>query len=254
MSAIREEDVLYARLSSFRREVDRALQRIERAYREDTAWAVSYSGGKDSTVTLDLVRQIMPDCPAVFIDSGAEFPETLDTVQATPNVIMSKAVIPLLDMYRMVGDWGSTSGDPNTHWGAHDVIDSMIREPMKQAHAAHNIHGAFTGVRGEESKGRDRFGATHRQPWKMVDGTWRCEPVIDWPQQMVWAYIAYRGLTYNAVYDRYAELGLPREEWRVAPYAGATSISRGRWAVLKRGWPDLWNRFAAEFPRVRGYQ
>ena len=36
---------------------------------------VSFSGGKDSTVLLDLVRRVYPDVPAVFSDTGLEFPE-----------------------------------------------------------------------------------------------------------------------------------------------------------------------------------
>ena len=31
---------------------------------------VAFSGGKDSTVLLDLVRRIYPDVPAVFCDTG----------------------------------------------------------------------------------------------------------------------------------------------------------------------------------------
>lgn len=36
---------------------------------------VSFSGGKDSTVLLDLVRQLYPDVPAVFSNTGLEYPE-----------------------------------------------------------------------------------------------------------------------------------------------------------------------------------
>lgn len=36
---------------------------------------VSYSGGKDSTVLLHLVRQIAPEVPAVFSNTGLEYPE-----------------------------------------------------------------------------------------------------------------------------------------------------------------------------------
>ena len=35
---------------------------------------VAFSGGKDSTVLLDIVRRIYPDVPAVFSDTGLEFP------------------------------------------------------------------------------------------------------------------------------------------------------------------------------------
>ena len=36
---------------------------------------VSFSGGKDSTVLLDLVRKIIPDVPVVFSNTGLEYPE-----------------------------------------------------------------------------------------------------------------------------------------------------------------------------------
>lgn len=51
---------------------------------------VSFSGGKDSTVLLDLVRRIYPDVPAVFIDTGLEYPELREFVKTVPNVIWLK--------------------------------------------------------------------------------------------------------------------------------------------------------------------
>ena len=36
---------------------------------------VSFSGGKDSTVLLDLVRKVVPNVPIVFSNTGLEYPE-----------------------------------------------------------------------------------------------------------------------------------------------------------------------------------
>lgn len=47
---------------------------------------VSFSGGKDSTVLLDLVRRIYPEVPAVFCDTGLEFPEIREFVKSFDNV------------------------------------------------------------------------------------------------------------------------------------------------------------------------
>lgn len=48
---------------------------------------VSFSGGKDSLVLLNLVRSIYPDAPAVFANTGIEFPEQVKFVRTFRNVI-----------------------------------------------------------------------------------------------------------------------------------------------------------------------
>jgi 3'-phosphoadenosine 5'-phosphosulfate sulfotransferase (PAPS reductase)/FAD synthetase len=48
---------------------------------------ISFSGGKDSTVLLDLVRRCHPDVPAVFIDTGLEYPEIRSFALSKDNVV-----------------------------------------------------------------------------------------------------------------------------------------------------------------------
>jgi 3'-phosphoadenosine 5'-phosphosulfate sulfotransferase (PAPS reductase)/FAD synthetase len=47
---------------------------------------VAFSGGKDSTALLHLVRSLFPEVPAVFVDTGLEYPEIKDFVRDTENV------------------------------------------------------------------------------------------------------------------------------------------------------------------------
>lgn len=47
---------------------------------------VSFSGGKDSTVLLHIVRKIFPDIKAVFVDTGLEYPEIRQFVSHFENV------------------------------------------------------------------------------------------------------------------------------------------------------------------------
>ena len=51
---------------------------------------VSFSGGKDSTVLLDICRKLYPNIVAVFSDTGLEFPEIREFVKTKENVVWVK--------------------------------------------------------------------------------------------------------------------------------------------------------------------
>ena len=54
-------------------------------YGEDGVY-VSFSGGKDSTVLLHIVRSMYPNVKAVFVDTGLEYPEIREFVKTFDNV------------------------------------------------------------------------------------------------------------------------------------------------------------------------
>ena len=54
-------------------------------YGEDGVY-VSFSGGKDSTVLLDIVRRMYPGVEAVFVNTGLEYPEIQQFVKTFDNV------------------------------------------------------------------------------------------------------------------------------------------------------------------------
>lgn len=47
---------------------------------------ISFSGGKDSTVLLDIVRKMYPSIKAVYVDTGLEYPEIKHFVKGFDNV------------------------------------------------------------------------------------------------------------------------------------------------------------------------
>lgn len=64
---------------------------------------VSFSGGKDSKVLLDLVRRIYPDVPAVFANTGLEYPEVQTFAKSHENVTVVRPAMRFDDVIRKYG-------------------------------------------------------------------------------------------------------------------------------------------------------
>lgn len=66
---------------------------------------VSFSGGKDSTVVLDIVRNVCgyTDVPAVFVDTGLEYPEIREFVKTFDNVVWLR---PKKNFKQVINEYG----------------------------------------------------------------------------------------------------------------------------------------------------
>ena len=64
---------------------------------------VSFSGGKDSTVLLHLVRSMYPDVEAVFVNTGLEYPEIQQFVKTFDNVTILRPKMRFDDVIKKYG-------------------------------------------------------------------------------------------------------------------------------------------------------
>jgi 3'-phosphoadenosine 5'-phosphosulfate sulfotransferase (PAPS reductase)/FAD synthetase len=93
---VTQEELLYRQSLSLQDKIDMTCEKIESWYDHWNGQIyVAFSGGKDSTVLLDIVRNraLIPDAkliPACFSDTGLEYPEIRDFVKTIDNVIWGK--------------------------------------------------------------------------------------------------------------------------------------------------------------------
>jgi 3'-phosphoadenosine 5'-phosphosulfate sulfotransferase (PAPS reductase)/FAD synthetase len=103
---------------------------------------ISFSGGKDSTVLLHLVRSLYPDVKAVFVNTGLEWPEVVQFVRETENVDIIRPEMTfkqVLDKY----------GYPVTSKKIAKMLE-CVRNPTEGNTKVRNLY--LTGIRGDGKK------------------------------------------------------------------------------------------------------
>ena len=167
---------------------------------------VSFSGGKDSEVTLDIVQRALPhtDFVVVFGDTGMEFPDTYAMVEDAKakceqmgiSFYIAKSHLKPADSWRMFGPPTST-----IRWccSVHKTTPQLLllKDILKKDNFTEM---AFVGVRADESVRRSgydyvSYGMKHR-------GQWSCNPILQWNSAEVYLYIYMNGLRLNAAYKR----------------------------------------------------
>ena len=94
---------------------------------------ISFSGGKDSTVLLDIVRNKMgyKDIPAVFVDVPTQYPELKEFVQTFENVEIIKPKISFVQVCEKYGFPLISKEVSESVEGARKYL-TQIREEMKE--------------------------------------------------------------------------------------------------------------------------
>jgi len=84
--------------------IKRTNIRIKEFYKEmDGKVYISFSGGKDSTVLLNLVRKIYPDVEGVYVNTGLEYPEINNFIKKMDNI---KVIRPKKSFVEVINKYG----------------------------------------------------------------------------------------------------------------------------------------------------
>jgi 3'-phosphoadenosine 5'-phosphosulfate sulfotransferase (PAPS reductase)/FAD synthetase len=204
---------------------------------------VSFSGGKDSTALLHQARRIYPEVPAVFVDTGLEYPEIRDFVKTIDNVIWLKPKMPftqVIEKYgypvisketaqkiREVRETKSEklrekrmNGDEKGNGKISDKWQFLINAPFKISDRCCHImkkepvkkyeketgRGAIVGTMAADSRLRE--GSYLQHGCNSFEGRPMSTPMAFWLENDVWNYIKKYGIEYSKIYDMgYARTG-----------------------------------------------
>lgn len=207
-----------------------ALDRL-RAFCPPEGYYLAYSGGKDSTVLLDLARQ-----------SGVAFDTHYNLTSVDP---------PELVRFIRQQDGVTVERPEMTMWG---VIMRNLYPPQRQQRwcckwlKEHGGDGrtVLTGVRWEESLSRSKRRMVEDRT--ATGGKVCVNPIIDWTEREVWQYIRERELPYCSLYDE----GFTRLGCILCPQQGSKGMRRDaeRWPGYARAYVRTFDRVVAERKRL----
>lgn len=207
----------------------------------DKDMAVSYSGGKDSLVTLSLVLKAGLKPKILFVDTGLEFPETIQNV---------KDIIELYDLELVTYNAGDAFWHALKHYGPPARDYRWCCKSCKLGPATllirDNFGGdvlTFIGQRGKESEARYNKSNIWENPW--VPGQLGASPIQNWNALEVWLHIYKEDLKYNPLYDE----GLFRIGCWLCP---SQSLSEESMTSKHPDW-DKWCSALEEHADKKGY-
>ncbi len=213
------EDAVAANIPHLEERLDKGMRfAVEVAERKGLPVAVSFSGGKDSLVTLDIVAQAGLDPTMMFLDTGLELPGTLEYVEK----VAARYGLPLI-----VGNAYDAFWKALEHFGppAKDFrwcCKTNKLGPTSLVIREHFPDGvlSFIGQRQYESQQRKSSGPVWRNPW--VIGQTGASPIQGWTSFEVWLYIFWKDLPFNPWYEQ----GLDRIGCWLCPASDVAELER----------------------------
>jgi 3'-phosphoadenosine 5'-phosphosulfate sulfotransferase (PAPS reductase)/FAD synthetase len=233
---------------------------------------VAYSGGKDSTVLLHLVRSLYPDVPAVFCNTGLEYPDIVEFVKTTPNVeiikpkltfkqVLEKYGYPVIskEQSQYIYDCRNTksckqlnirlNGNKSGRGCVSNKWKFLIDAPFKISNKCCNIMKKNPSKEYEKRTGRKPYlGIMATESAMRIERYYKGEcnafnskrpesnPIIFWDNNDIWEYIKRYNVDYCKIYDK----GFSRTGCMFCMY-GAERDDDDRFYLMKKHYPKIYD-------------
>lgn len=191
-------------------------------YGDDASVACSF-GGVSGMVLMHMAQEIQPTAETFYIDTDYLFPETYETVEAArkrwPDAPI-RAYSPTISPDEQAREYGEHL------WERDPDLCCDIRKVEPNRRALANKRAWISGLRRDQSEER---ASTPAVQWDEKFGLVKANPLINWDEKLLWAYIFEHEIPYNPLHDRnFPSIGctnctravLPGEDPRAGRWSG----------------------------------
>lgn len=192
--------------------VREAVDYIKNSTKDYTAkdMFVSFSGGKDSTVTSDIVMRALsePKILHIFGDTTLEFPETMRYVDRFKKEHPQTPVLSSRNKDKDFEELCKLVGPPSRvmRWCCTIFKTGAIQRKIKTLFRNKNKIITFYGIRRSESASRSKY--ERETEGSKITKQITISPIIDWMDFDVWLYMLTTKIDFNYAYRLgYARVG-----------------------------------------------
>ena len=204
---------------------------------------VSFSGGKDSLAAFGVaMKALKGGMELLFVDTGLEFPETVEYVKSFAE--KNDLKIHIARANNAFRENVDTFGPPakDFRWCCKVCKLGPITDMISNEFPRGTI--TVEGNRMLESFARSKTGFVSKNPF--VPNQTTLNPVRTWNASEIWGYIWMKGLEYNPLYERDFE--------RIGCYLCASCLA-SEWKNTERIHPELhkdWSDYLYRYAEERG--
>jgi phosphoadenosine phosphosulfate reductase len=162
--------------------------------------ALACSFQKEESVLLDMLLTREPSARVFALDTHVLFPETYEVWRAVEQRYGIRVEV---HQGPSLGRQAAAHGD--ALWERNPTLCCSIRKVAPLAEALAGLDGWITGMRRDQSPTR---ADAPKLGWDERHELWKANPLADWSDDDVWAYVRERELPVNALHERgYSSIG-----------------------------------------------
>lgn len=184
----------------FKKRLKGAITIINKAKNLGIKFAISWSGGKDSTAMVHLIKSVWPECPIIVQFDDCDWPEKKPYIYRVIKKMNWKIYEAIPDFSVKQAIFNCDIGNEDICSKTHKLTKYGFLKPLDDIQKILECEGAFLGLRKLESKRRGRNYKYNGNLYRLKSGEYICTPVVHFDAVDIFAYLVSNDIEINPCY------------------------------------------------------